>query len=152
ALARRGASRIAIVNRTARRALGLVARMRARFPHTEWSYVPPERAASGKYRTSGGIGGFDLVLNCVPKDSSLPLGDILEAARCDGSVFCDLNYSSGPTTLSRSAANAQYRVVPGLEVLLWQGAYALELFTGLPAPVGTMRGALAEVAGEWSAC
>ena len=55
-------------------------------------------------------------------------------------TLVDLPY---PETATASAARrAGARVVPGLEVLLAQGAAAFELWTGLAAPIDVMRDAI----------
>jgi shikimate dehydrogenase len=51
----------------------------------------------------------------------------------------DLVYSSSGTALLAAARANGARVVDGLEVLLWQGALSLELWTGRPAPLEVMR-------------
>jgi shikimate dehydrogenase len=57
-------------------------------------------------------------------------------------VLVDLVYSEGGTALSRWAREGGSRVVDGLEVLVRQGALSLELWTGLDAPLATMRAAV----------
>ena len=46
------------------------------------------------------------------------------------------------TSLLRAALSADCRVANGAGMLLHQGARALELWTGRPAPVAVMRAAL----------
>ncbi|MCX6770315.1 MAG: hypothetical protein NT051_06630, partial [Candidatus Micrarchaeota archaeon] len=58
-----------------------------------------------------------------------------------GAVLLDAFYSS-ETSLSQDAALAGCKVIDGREWLLCQGAAALTLFPGTPAPIGAMRHAL----------
>jgi shikimate dehydrogenase len=54
-------------------------------------------------------------------------------------------YGDGrPTSLVRAARERGCRTLDGLEVLVAQGAASFERWTGVPAPVEVMRGALAE--------
>jgi shikimate dehydrogenase len=55
-------------------------------------------------------------------------------------TLVDLPYPETATAAAARAAGA--RVIGGLEVLVAQGAASFELWTGVPAPVGTMRAAL----------
>ncbi len=56
-------------------------------------------------------------------------------------VVADLVYGEGETALIRAAREAGARVVDGLEVLVRQGALSFERWTGVPAPLDTMRAA-----------
>jgi shikimate 5-dehydrogenase len=51
----------------------------------------------------------------------------------------DLVYRPRRTALLLLAERAGCRVVPGIEMLIEQGARSFELWTGLPAPVKFMR-------------
>ena len=51
----------------------------------------------------------------------------------------DLVYGAGPTQLLTVALAAGATIVDGIEILVQQGALSLETWTGLPAPVDTMR-------------
>jgi shikimate dehydrogenase len=56
-------------------------------------------------------------------------------------VVYDVVYAPLETRLLREAAACGCRTISGLEMLVRQGALALELWTGQPAPVDVMRGA-----------
>lgn len=56
-------------------------------------------------------------------------------------VVLDMVYGAEPTALLRAAAAAAAVTVDGIEVLVQQGALSLELWTGRPAPLETMRAA-----------
>jgi len=53
----------------------------------------------------------------------------------------DMVYGSEPTALLRAAEEAGATIVDGIEVLVQQGALSLEIWTGRPAPLETMRAA-----------
>ena len=59
----------------------------------------------------------------------------------EGQTLIDLPYNPGTATASAAAANGA-RVLDGREVLVAQGAKAFELWTGVDAPVATMRRAI----------
>ena len=146
ALAGSGAKRIMVVNRTHSRAADLAARLETVFPATEWF------AADASGRPSDGvsqIGPIGLVVNCIPEEPASSLGGFLESISGGRQVFCDMRYSNALSALLTAARDAGYRLVPGLEVLLWQGVYGYEIMTGSPVPEKVMRDALTAVAGEW---
>ena len=62
-----------------------------------------------------------------------------------GLAVCDIVYNQRPTLLLREAAMRGAKTVDGVEMLVWQGARAFELWTGVVAPVDMMR---AVVVGE----
>jgi shikimate dehydrogenase len=65
-------------------------------------------------------------------------GDWLRA----GQLVCDLTYNPRDTVLLKAARAAGADVLDGTGMLVHQGAIAFEIWTGQPAPVETMRGAL----------
>ena len=90
-------------------------------------------------------GPVDLVLNATslglkPNDPS-PLDGRMFALRQVGAVY-DMIYRPAETALLRDAKAAGRRTANGLGMLLYQGAKALELWTGQAAPVEIMRRAL----------
>lgn len=58
-----------------------------------------------------------------------------------GQVVVDMVYRAKPTPLLAAAAAAGARTVDGLEVLVRQGARSLRIWTGVEAPLDTMRAA-----------
>jgi len=54
-------------------------------------------------------------------------------------AVCDIVYNPRKTVLLRDAAACGAVTVDGVEMLVWQGAKAFELWTGIPAPVELMR-------------
>jgi shikimate dehydrogenase len=83
--------------------------------------------------------GFDVLVNCTPvKDEVL-------VPPATGMQVVDLAYNTdgSPTALIVAAREAGCEVVvDGLDVLLFQGVASFERWTGLPAPIVTMREAL----------
>ena len=63
-------------------------------------------------------------------------------------VVCDIVYNPRRTTLLQEAAEHGARTVSGVEMLVWQGALAFELWTGVQAPVEIMRSAVEEELGR----
>src|SRR5262249_20336367 len=88
---------------------------------------------------------IDLVLNATSvglgaEDPSPLDRDRLPLERI-GAVY-DMVYRPAETVLLKQAKAAGCRVANGLGMLLYQGARALELWTGKPAPLQVMRQAL----------
>lgn len=140
-LADEGVEELWLVNRTADKAEALAAEIAARFLATEVRVGYPP-------------GDVEVILNAtslgLQEGDALPLDtDRFPLHRADG-VY-DMVYRPAETRLLRLAREAGCRTANGLGMLLYQGAAALELWTGRPAPVETMRRALhAEVYGATS--
>jgi shikimate dehydrogenase len=100
------------------------------------------------WSAAGQAGGADVVIATVPKGVADPLagaGHEDEPAAITwraATVLFDAVYDPWPTPLAASAAAAGCRIVSGLDLLLAQAVHQFELFTGVPAPVAAMRGAL----------
>ena len=104
-----------------------------------------ERQPGVKVETGYPSGRVDLVLNATslglkPDDPS-PLDGGQFALRQAGAVY-DMIYRPAETALLKAAQAAGCRTANGLGMLLYQGAKALELWTGQTAPLETMREAL----------
>jgi shikimate dehydrogenase len=146
---RRAGARVAVWNRTAARAEALAAELGAE------AISPPEGSANLP------LAEFELVLNATsvgleaanapaapgpgpgaPPESAPP---DLKALRLDADalteehVVVDLVYGATETPLAAAARSGGASVVDGLEVLVYQGAASLRLWTGLEPPVETMR-------------
>jgi shikimate dehydrogenase len=76
----------------------------------------------------------DLVVNATP------VRDDVLVELVPGQTLVDLPYPESATAAAARATGAA--VIDGLEVLVAQGAASFELWTGLPAPVQVMRGAV----------
>ena len=133
-LASAGVAELFLVNRTTDKAEALCAEIQSRFPAV--------RAAVG-YPP----GEVDLLLNAtslgLKADDPSPLDPAVFALRQARAVF-DMIYRPAATPLLRAAQAAGCRTANGLGMLLYQGARALEIWTGRPAPVAVMRRALEE--------
>jgi shikimate dehydrogenase len=60
-------------------------------------------------------------------------------------TVCDVVYNPGRTPLLAAAEAAGAATVSGVEMLVWQGALAFELWTGVEAPFGLMRDTVIEL-------
>lgn len=134
ALALAGARSIAVVNRSAGRAQGLIRRVRSAFPDVQWSAPPAGSLPAAR--------GVRAVIQCTsvgmrPGDPSPLPREWLEPRL----VVYDLIYHA-PTALLRDAKRVGARHAGGLGMLLHQGAMAFALWTGRRAPIDVMRRAL----------
>ena len=131
-LADEGVSELWLVNRTESKAVELAEEIRGRFPAVE--------VATGYPDTS-----VEIILNAtslgLKRGEGLPLDETRFALGRADTVY-DMIYRPAETPLLRAAQAAGCRTANGLGMLLYQGAAALELWTGRTAPVETMREAL----------
>jgi shikimate dehydrogenase len=140
-LADEGVGELWLVNRTVEKAEELAAEI-------------AERSLTTDVRVGYPPGDVEVLLNAtslgMQEGDSLPLDlDHFSLNRADG-VY-DMVYRPAETRLLGMAREAGCRTANGLGMLLYQGAAALELWTGRPAPVEVMRRALkAEVYGAAS--
>ena len=79
-------------------------------------------------------------LGLKPGDPS-PLDEKQFSLRQAAAVY-DMIYRPAETALLKAAKAAGCRTANGLGMLLYQGAKALEIWTGQPAPLDVMRRAL----------
>jgi shikimate dehydrogenase len=120
---REAGAEVAVWNRTPERAAGLAAELGVRHA------AAPEPARVLVNVTSIGMRGEDL-----PAELGLE--------GLEPELVADVVYGSEPTALCRWGEQRGARVVAGLEMLLRQGARSFERWTGHPAPLDVMRGAL----------
>lgn len=85
------------------------------------------------------IGRAGLVINAIPTDLNLE-PDWFTA----GQFVYDTRYDREETRLMQCARSGGADASNGIDMLLFQGAESFELWTRRPAPVDTMRGALAD--------
>ena len=121
-----------LVNRTHSKAEAVLKEIRARCPAMKVNLGYP-------------AGPIDLVVNATslglkPNDP-LPFDERQFALRQAGAAY-DMIYRPAETALLKMAKAAGCRTANGLGMLLYQGARALELWTGQTAPVEIMRRAL----------
>ena len=127
ALLREGAS-VDVWNRTELRSRDLCAELGGE------PVVEPDQASYGLIVNSTAVG----------LRGESPFGELpLAAARFRrDQIVLDMVYGSGrPTDLLRAATEAGATAVDGIDVLVQQGALSLEIWTGRPAPLDTMRAA-----------
>ena len=131
-LADEGVGELWLVNRTEAKAAELAGEIRARFPAVEVAVGYPDTSV-------------EIILNAtslgLKRGDGLPL-DVSRFAFGRADAVYDMIYRPAETPLLRAARAAGCRAANGLGMLLYQGAAALELWTGRPAPVGIMREAL----------
>jgi shikimate dehydrogenase len=60
-------------------------------------------------------------------------------------IVYDIVYNPVHTRLLQEAEKAGARIIPGMEMLLWQGVQSFEIWTGLKAPVEIMHRKLTEI-------
>ena len=133
-LASERVSELYLVNRTRGKAEAIANEIRDRHPGMKLTLGYP-------------AGPVDLALNATslglkPSDPS-PVDEEQFALRQAGAVY-DMIYRPAETAFLKAAKIAGRRTANGLGMLLYQGAKALELWTGQTAPVDLMRRALEE--------
>jgi len=131
-LASENVSELYLVNRTQKKADDVAAEIRARHPGV-------------KVQTSYPSGRIDLLLNAtslgLKSDDPLPYAEEhFDLGRAE--TVYDMIYRPAQTLLLLSAKAAGCRTANGIGMLLYQGARALEIWTGQSAPIDTMRKAL----------
>lgn len=137
ALARAGAARLVIANRTLERAQSL-AQMAS-----DSGVAPGFRAdALPLSAVADAAADVALIVNCTsmgmvhgPDESGSPLP---AAAIPAAALVNDLVYNPPETPLLREAARAGAAVLGGIQMLVYQGAASFEMWTGQPAPMTVM--------------
>ncbi|OAI39812.1 hypothetical protein AYO38_06925 [bacterium SCGC AG-212-C10] len=131
ALAAGNPEAITIWNRNPARATALAAEVAA----TGASVTAAHTAAASPV-------GYDLIVNCTSvgmhgtgteADLPCPIDGTSPTA-----LFVDIVYAPEETALLRAATAAGHKTLGGLPMLIYQGALAFELWTGVPAPVDVM--------------
>ena len=95
----------------------------------------------------------ELLVNCTSVGLDRSSTDFKDLALdADGlseyTTVVDLVYGAGGTSLIQQAAERGLHTVDGLEILVSQGALSFTLWTGLPAPLQTMRAAVEDKASQ----
>jgi shikimate dehydrogenase len=131
-LASENVGELFLVNRTVSKAEEVANEIRQRHPEVRVTLGYPAKSV-------------DLVLNAtslgLKASDALPLNETQFSLRQAGAVF-DMIYRPAETPLLKAAKAAGCRWANGLGMLLYQGAKALELWSGQPAPAKVMRQAL----------
>lgn len=133
-LAAERARELFLVNRTASKVTALAEEIANRFPAVKLTigYPNPDDAV-------------DLIVNAtslgLKADDLLPFDASWYSFNKAGAVY-DMIYRPAETPLLKAARAAGCRVANGLGMLLYQGAKALELWSGRQPPIEVMREAL----------
>jgi len=141
-LALAGAAHITIVNRTPSRGQELAKHLsertpaEAQFVHWQGEYAVPSEAGILVNATS--IGLFPQVEEVPPVAMASFRPDLL---------VCDVIPNPPQTAFLRAARVEGARTLDGLGMLVYQGAIAFQMWTGVEAPIPIMRRALEEVFG-----
>lgn len=136
-LAQAGAASITIENRTAARSQALIDALAPQFPACRFQANPEDLATVAH--------SADLIVNCTsvgmsPHVDASPLPQ--DVVLRPGQTVYDLIYNPRQTRLLETAAQAGARAIHGLGMLVWQGAIAFSMWTGIDAPVEIMRAAV----------
>ncbi|AMA09418.1 shikimate dehydrogenase [Picosynechococcus sp. PCC 73109] len=81
-------------------------------------------------------------IGMFPQVDASPVSDELMANLPPGAIAYDLIYTPSPTQFLKQAQTQGAHIIDGSEMLVQQGAIALEKWLGQPVPVDTMRQAL----------
>jgi shikimate dehydrogenase len=131
-LAKDGASELFLINRTAKKAEALALEIQERFPKVKTTVGYPKSPV-------------DLLVNATSlglnPDDELPLDEKAFPLSRAKAVY-DMIYRPAETPLLKKAKAVGCRVSNGFGMLLYQGAKALEIWSGQPAPLSFMRAAL----------
>lgn len=131
-LAAEGVSKLYLVNRTASKAQDIATEIRSRYPATQVEVGYPQTEVDLLINASS--------LGLRPDDPS-PLDPALFSHNRARLVY-DMIYRPRETPFLTAARLAGCQTANGLGMLLYQGAKALEIWTGKPAPIRIMREAL----------
>jgi shikimate dehydrogenase len=140
ALLHGGAAEICLANRTEARARELAERfddLGSIVP------LPLEDTALFEKGRNGALDGFGIVINAT--SARVEGGSIagLDLSRMSpGSLFFDMNYYHGDDETAGLLKKSDILHAKGLDMLLFQGVDAFELWTGAAAPVAIMRRSL----------
>ena len=133
-LAAEGAGDLFLVNRTISKVENLIQEINQRYPGVKALAGYPEPSEK-----------IDLVLNAtslgLKEGDPSPLDTSRFSFSSAGAVY-DMIYRPAETALLQAAKSAGCRVANGIGMLLYQGAKALEVWSGLNPPIEVMREAL----------
>ncbi len=137
ALVQGGAAQVTILNRDLARANRLKEEFSALVHNTTLAALPFPAGVREAAEA-------DLVINCTslgmsPQVDGLPWDEGVRFR--PGQVVYDLVYNPAQTRFLQQAATQGAQAIGGLGMLVWQGALAFRLWTGVDAPVAVMRAA-----------
>jgi shikimate dehydrogenase len=140
-----GAGRVAALRLAAERVAELFLINRTQGKAAEVSREIQQRFAGVKTATDYPQGKVDLLLNAtslgLQADDALPV-DTSKFRLENAAAVYDMIYRPAETALLKAAKAAGCRTANGLGMLLYQGAKALELWSGQKPPITVMRDAL----------
>jgi shikimate dehydrogenase len=142
ALARAEADSVIVFNRTAERAAFLVDDLTETFPDSHLSFAPLTDEA-----LAGLDNQVDLIVNTTSVGMSPHIHDCPwpdQVPLPNHTTICDLIYNPLETQLLGRARAAGLTTIDGLGMLVHQGAYAFEQWTGYKPPLEVMRRACME--------
>lgn len=129
ALGEANAGQVSIWNRSADRAYRLLAELSAAGVRTDWQAAPD-------------ASGYDCIVNCTSvgmEGTGTERLSPCDFARAKADALAvDIVYKPEVTPFLEAAAVTGLRTLGGLPMLIYQGALAFELWTGVPAPVDVM--------------
>ena len=110
-------------------------------------------AAAGTPEVKEALQKADVIMNATPlglkpHDPLVVPESWIPKAGAKKQFFMDLIYNPAMTPFLKTARRKGHKTLNGLGMLLYQGARALEYWTGRKAPVGVMRQALLQALNE----
>jgi shikimate dehydrogenase len=134
---------VCIINRTYKKALRLANEISHTFNRDFKAYKMNEKNLKSI------LSGANILVNAtsIGMDSTVDRTPVAAALLNSELVVFDTIYRPIETKLLKSAKNNGARVIGGLDMLLWQGAIAFKLWTGLEAPFGTMKKEVSSILG-----
>ncbi|NJM99668.1 MAG: shikimate dehydrogenase [Phormidesmis sp. RL_2_1] len=107
------------------------------------------KAASPKASPKASLVVNATPLGMHPQVKHTPLDQAqMQAIMATDAIAYDLIYTPRPTQFLQQASTAGFATIDGLEMLIQQGAAALEIWLGQPAPVSVMRQTLLNHLGQ----
>ncbi|MEM7347842.1 MAG: shikimate dehydrogenase [Chloroflexota bacterium] len=136
-LAQAKAKHITVFNRTSKRAAFLVDDLAEAFPTVSLAFAPLTKEALIELPSN-----VDMVINTTsvgmnPKSNACPWPD--EVSIPTNTTFYDLVYNPLDTQFLGQARAAGQKTINGLDMFVYQGAFAFDQWTGQEAPVEIMR-------------
>jgi shikimate dehydrogenase len=133
ALLQAGCAVLTLTNRTPARAERLVVELQARFPGAEIRAVPFAQAASAAHDST-------LIVNATSVGLEQHGSELLpDTCLHANHVVYDIVYRPLHTPLLQAAQRRGATVVPGIDMLIGQGAEAFRIWTGQAFPVSEIR-------------
>jgi shikimate dehydrogenase len=141
-LSKEGAREILVADCFPEKARKIMSDMKKLFPRVSYHAV-----LAGTEKVKEAVQKADVIINATPlglksKDPRVIPDSWIPKAGDKRKIFMDLIYNPSVTPFLRAAKKKGHKTLNGLGMLLYQGAQALECWTGQKAPVREMRQAL----------